>query len=68
MKSLGFETSDLLDLVENIMKLPFKIIKDFNEEVSNENKSVFDMFHPHGNEQSINQLKKDVKEIKQKLK
>ena len=68
LESVGFDDSDFLDLFENIIKLPFKLIKDFNEEVSNENKSVFDMFHHNGNEQKINELQKDLKEIKQNLK
>ena len=42
-ESIDFDTSDALDFVENIIKLPFKLIKDFNQKMSNQNNSALDM-------------------------
>ena len=47
LKVLIFDTSDALDFVENIIKLPFKLIKDFNQKMSNQNNSALDMIR-HG--------------------
>jgi len=40
---IGFDGSEFLDFFENIIKLPFRLVKDLNNEL-NQNKSVLKLF------------------------